>query len=49
VFAAADGAFQIQVTAAANTRELTLEAQDSRGNSSQYKVSLSARAARART
>jgi hypothetical protein len=47
--AAADGAFQIQVTAAANTRELTLEAQDSRGNSSQYKVSLSARAARART
>jgi hypothetical protein len=47
--AAPDGAFQIQVTAAANTRELTLEAQDSRGNSSQYKVSLSARAARART
>jgi FecR-like protein len=47
--AAPDGAFQIQVTAAASTRELTLEAQDSRGNSSQYKVSLSARAARART
>ena len=47
--AAADGAFQIQVTAAATTRELTLEAQDSRGNSSQYKVSLSTRAARART
>ena len=47
--AAADGAFQIQVTAAANTRELTLEAQDSRGNSSQYKVSLSARSARARS
>jgi len=47
--AAADGAFQIQVTAAAATRELTLEAQDSRGNSSQYKVSLSARAGRART
>lgn len=47
--AAADGAFQVQVTAAANTRELTLEAQDSRGNSSQYKVSLSARAARAKT
>src|SRR6185312_1493760 len=42
--AAADGAFQIQITAAAATRELTLEAQDSRGNSSQYKVSLSARA-----
>jgi hypothetical protein len=44
--AAADGAFQIQVTAASTTRELTLEAQDSRGNSSQYKVSLSTRAAR---
>lgn len=42
--AGTDGAFQIQVTAAAATRELTLEAQDSRGNSSQYKVSLSARA-----
>src|ERR1044071_3887604 len=41
--AAADGAFQIQVTAAATTRELTLEAQDSRGNSSQYKVSMSTR------
>jgi hypothetical protein len=45
--AAADGGFQIQVTAAATTRELTLEAQDSRGNSSQYKVSL--RAGRNRT
>ncbi|HWF88626.1 MAG TPA: FecR domain-containing protein [Pyrinomonadaceae bacterium] len=42
--AAADGAFQIQVTATATTNELTLEAQDSRGNSSQYKVSLSTRA-----
>ncbi|HJT26411.1 MAG TPA: FecR domain-containing protein [Pyrinomonadaceae bacterium] len=40
--AAADGGFQIQVTAAATTRELILEAQDSRGNSSQYKVSLRA-------
>src|SRR5689334_1692371 len=47
--AAADGAFQIQVTAAATTRELTLEAQDSRGNSSQYKVSMSTRAGRGRT
>jgi hypothetical protein len=47
--AAADGGFQIQVTAGATTRELTLEAQDSRGNTSQYKVSLSARAGRART
>lgn len=40
--AAADGGFQIQVTAAATTRELILEAQDSRGNMSQYKVSLRA-------
>jgi FecR protein len=47
--AAADGAFQIQVTAAATTRELILEAQDSRGNSSQYKVSMSTRAGRSRT
>jgi len=47
--AAADGAFQIQVTAAATTRELTLEAQDSRGNSSQYKVSMSPRNARGKT
>lgn len=45
--AAADGGFQIQVTAAATTRELVLEAQDSRGNMSQYKVSL--RAGRTRT
>ena len=47
--AAHDGAFQIQVTAGNTTRELTLEAKDSQGNSSQYKVSLSARAGRGRT
>ena len=47
--AAADGAFQIQVTAAATTRELILEAQDSRGNSSQYKVSMSTRPGRGKT
>lgn len=47
--AAHDGAFQIQVTASSATRELTLEAKDSQGNSSQYKVSLSARAGRGRT
>jgi hypothetical protein len=46
--AGGDGAFQIQVVAA-GTREITLEAQDSRGNSSQYRVSLSARAARTGT
>lgn len=47
--AAHDGAFQIQVTASGATRELALEAKDSQGNSSQYKVSLSARAGRSRT
>jgi FecR protein len=47
--AAPDGNFQIQITASAGTRELTVEAQDSQGNSSQYKLSLSARAGRART
>jgi hypothetical protein len=41
--AAADGAFQIQVTASATTRELAVEALDPRGNSSQYKVALSGR------
>lgn len=46
--AAADGVFQVQVTAGADTRELAVEARDSQGNSSQYKVSLSARP-RART
>src|SRR5215216_4340742 len=45
--AAPDGGFQIQVTAAATTRDLILEAHDSRGNMSQYKVSL--RGGRARS
>lgn len=40
--AAINGAFQIQVTAGA-ARELTVEARDSQGNSSQYKVALSGR------
>jgi len=44
-----DGVFQLQVTAAAAVRELTVEAQDPRGNRSQYKVSLSGRAARGGT
>jgi hypothetical protein len=47
--AAPDGAFQIQVTAGGTTRELTVEAQDPQGNSSQYKVSLSGRAGRVKT
>jgi hypothetical protein len=44
--AAPDGGFQIQVTASGAARELAVEAQDPQGNSSQYKVSLSARAGR---
>src|ERR1041385_834791 len=47
--AAPDGAFQIQVTAGGATRELTVEAQDPQGNSSQYRVSLSGRAVRSKT
>jgi len=47
--AAPDGAFQIQVTAGGATRELTVEAQDPQGNSSQYRVSLSGRAGRSKT
>ena len=47
--AKSDGSFQVQVTASGTTRELIVEGQDSQGNSSQYKVSLSARAARGRT
>src|SRR5215510_8242544 len=41
--AASDGVFQVQVTAGAGARELAVEARDSQGNSSQYKVSLAAR------
>ncbi|HEV2837503.1 MAG TPA: FecR domain-containing protein [Pyrinomonadaceae bacterium] len=43
---ATDGSFQIQVTASGGAREVAIEAQDSHGNSSQYKVSLSGRIAR---
>jgi hypothetical protein len=46
---APDGSFQIQVTASGGARDVTVEAQDSQGNSSQYKVSLSGRVARGRT
>jgi hypothetical protein len=44
--AAVDGAFQLQVTASGGARELSVEAQDSQGNSSQYRVSLSGRVGR---
>jgi hypothetical protein len=38
-----DGSFQIQITASGTTREIVVEAHDPQGNSSQYKVQLSAR------
>ena len=43
---ASDGSFQLQVTAAEGAREVMVEAQDSQGNSSQYKLALSGRAGR---
>jgi hypothetical protein len=43
---ATDGTFQIQISAARTAREVSVEAQDPQGNSSQYKVVLSSRAAR---
>lgn len=43
---ATDGTFQVQISAARTAREVIVEAQDPRGNSSQYKVVLSSRAAR---
>jgi hypothetical protein len=43
-----DGSFQIQLVIAAGASEVAVEAQDSQGNSSQYKVSLSGRVARGR-
>jgi hypothetical protein len=41
-----DSSFQIQLVVPAGAREITVEAQDPQGNSSQYKVSLSGRSAR---
>jgi hypothetical protein len=41
--AATDGSFQIQVTAPVGESQLTVEAQDPRGNSSQYRVALAGR------
>jgi hypothetical protein len=43
---ATDGTFQVQISPARTTREVTVEAQDPQGNSSQYKVLLSGRVAR---
>lgn len=36
-----DGSFQLQITAAPGTQEISIEAEDPRGNSTPYKVSLS--------
>lgn len=41
-----DGTFQVQISAARGAREIAVEAQDPRGNSSHYKVALSSRSAR---
>ncbi|HAF16561.1 MAG TPA: hypothetical protein DHU55_10010 [Blastocatellia bacterium] len=38
-----DGAFQLQITAAAGTQEVNVDAVDPQGNSSQYRLSLAAR------
>jgi hypothetical protein len=38
--AASDGNFQVQITAPSGTREVTIQASDSQGNSSQYHVPL---------
>jgi hypothetical protein len=46
---AKDGSFQIQVTAQGSETQLTIEAQDPRGNASQYRVPLAGRAGRGKT
>jgi len=38
--ALADGTFQIQITAPATVREVNVQATDSQGNSSSYRVTL---------
>jgi hypothetical protein len=47
VIASADGTFQLQITAG-QAREVSVEAQDSQGNRSQYKLPLSPRGSRNR-
>ncbi|MEP6743546.1 MAG: FecR domain-containing protein [bacterium] len=46
---ATDGSFQLQITAAPGTQEVVVDAEDPRGNSSQYRVTLSAPNARGRS
>jgi hypothetical protein len=43
---APNGTFQVQISAARGARDIAVEAQDPRGNSSHYKVALSSRSAR---
>jgi len=38
---ATDGSFQLQITAMPGTQEIVVDAEDPRGNSSQYRLSLS--------
>ncbi len=45
----AEGSFQVQTTAPPGTREINIDAEDSRGNSTPYRVSLSARPGRAKS
>jgi hypothetical protein len=45
----ADGSFQLQVTAPPGTQEVTIDAEDSRGNTTPYRLTLSARPGRARS
>ena len=45
----AEGSFQVQVTASPGTAEITIDAEDSRGNATPYRVSLSARSGRAKS
>ncbi|MEP6569093.1 MAG: FecR domain-containing protein [Acidobacteriota bacterium] len=45
----AEGTFQLQVTSPPGTAEITIDAEDSRGNVTPYRVSLAARSARGKT
>lgn len=44
-----EGSFQVQVTAPPGTQEISIDAEDSRGNITPYRVSLSVRSARGRS
>ena len=44
--AASDGNFQVQITAPSGTREVTIQASDSQGNNSQYRVPLTSSGSR---